>query len=138
MLKTKALIFCSFITLLGSHANAADNTATQSRLENSLKNADKEYSAYKKAKREAWALEQLKQNCHNIQNSDYEQMFIRYMRKEHPVEAKTVIFNSSPAAAQRTQEYAKKFISQEVVPREKDFYLAHHRCPNLSDLPFPY
>ena len=66
-------------------------------------------------------------------NSEYEKMFIRYMNKEHPVEAQQVIFDSSPASIRTTKIFADIFMSQEVVPRQKDLYLAYGRWPALRN-----
>ena len=153
-MKIKTLILCSIITLAGCQTNATDKpirpenavqtaeqkelNAKSAKLDEAMAESDRHYREYIAAKRDVWAYEQLNKYCNNIQNSEYEQMFIRYMRKKHPVEAEKVIFNASPTSIRITKMFADIFMRQEVIPRKKDFYLANERCPSLSDLNFPY
>jgi hypothetical protein len=153
-LKAKKLIICAIFILSGCQANTAVKPTTSvqptltaeqrdfndkpAKISQALATADSEYRAYIESKRNAWAYEQLKKNCHNIQNREYEKFFIRYMQKKHPIESKQVIFDSSPASIRLTKMFADIFMSKEVIPRQKDFYLSYGRCPSLNELHFPY
>jgi len=146
-LKTKKLILLFIFLILENPAKAAqfthgnveaESTDKKDKLSQTLTTADSEYRAYVEEKRNAWVYDQINKNCHNIKNNEFEEVFIRYMRKKHPVESKQVLFDSSPVSVRMTKIFADIFISQEVVPKLKDFYLSYGRCPSLNELNFPY
>lgn len=111
--------------------------AKAAKLDQAMATSDREYRAYLEFKHKAEALEQLAK-CNRISNHDYEQMFFRYMAKKHPAESQQVFYDPSPAGRRITKMFADIFLSEEVVPRSKEFYLTYGRCPSLSDLNFPY
>lgn len=107
------------------------------KLAETMAKADREYRAYLESKHKAEAFEQLAK-CNKISNHDYEQMFFRYMAKKHPAESQQVFYDPSPVGRRLTKMFADIFMSEEVVPRSKEFYLTYGRCPSLNDLNFPY
>lgn len=133
----KWFVSFSVLMLVSFHAFSSEDDEKLRKLSDTLKDGDRQLQEYKQARRDSWVYSKLAK-CSNVSETEFQDLFVRFMMTKHVQVANNVLFDSSPQFSNERRQFVDEFMKKEYLPRAKDFYLERNKCPSVTDLHFDF